>query len=364
MSLSKSFLKTFSVVFIGLAMLMAPTTPAAFAGVEVGDGLTLNGSVSYRIEFDQDDNQDKDQNRERIRLRFGGAYSANDMVSMAFRLETAQGSLQSPYTTLGVGDTAKNSEFGLAQAFIVLQTGPATILLGKWGSPLFNPGEFVHDADINFEGIGAAIPAGPVTILLARHYITEQNWNDYDDDTILTLQLVAGGGDDITWKAAVGTNRVTLQSAGDAGLTGDSTEHNWNYVVAEVRAKDMNDLRLGGGYQVYDGDIEFADSEDESGFMVYVRAKLGSVGVRLYYWDVGYAGQFLFGGAAQDNFPYSTNFTGIHAQLDLPKILDAVTWDLSYYSQDTKNNSYEDGGAVMGGDHNRTRVQANFNVGF
>lgn len=379
MKLGKSFLKTFSVVFVGLAMLMAPTTPAAFAGVEAGEGLTLDGSVRYRVETDSDNIIDKDRNRERVRLRFGGAYAANDMVSMGFRLETGARSIQSPYTTLGVADTAKNGEdFGLAQAFLVIKAAPATFLLGKWGSPLFNPAEFIHDADANFEGIGMAIGGGSdikYTLLLARHFILDAGWNGSDwlgadDDAILTAQFIVSGGGDVSWTAAIGSNRVTLNTDLAGGILTKSQEHNWNQVVAEIRAKEMSDLRIGGGYQVYDGDAEWLDTADESGFVVYARVMAGPVGLRLYYWDVGLASQFLFGAAAQDNFPFSTNFTGFHAQLDLPKIHDAVSWDLRYYNQDTKNADYTDSsgfpvpGAVMTGDRNRTRIQTNLTVAF
>ena len=360
----KLSLKALTSMFVGLAMLV--TTPAAFAGIDVGDGLTLSGDVRFRVESDSDDNKDEDRSRERVRLRFGGKYKASDLVTLGFRLETASSSLQSPHSTLGVADGGKNASLGLGRAYIQLNLDPIVLLLGKWGSPLFNPAEFVHDSDISFEGVGAAIGGGDeikYTAILAHHLVSENNWNGAaGDDTLLSYQGIVSGGGDIGWKVGVGGNTFNDASTEDGGS--DQT-HTILHAVAQVRAKEMNDIRVGGGFAQYSGDAE-VDSEDKTAFMAFIRGRAGSVGLRLYYWNVGYAAALLNGAAAQDNFPFSSNFTGFHVQLDLPKLLDAVSWDLRYYTQDTKNaNVSSDAGYMMTGDgRTRNRIQINFNSRF
>lgn len=360
----------FLTAFLAMLFGMATLAPMAEAK-DLGDGFSLFGDVRYRAEQDTDSTKDKNRTRERARLRMGAKYKANDNVTTGIRLATGASSLQSPHFNLGVADTSKNEDFGLDQAYIQLSGGPAVALLGKWGSPLFNPMEFVHDGDINFEGLGFGVSGDvgvKLTGLVARTMITERNWVGMDDDSLLTFQLIASGGDSVTWKAAAGGNLFTMKSMDP------KPSHNVYHAVAEINAKELSGLTVGGGYNSYSGDAD-VESQDKSAFAVWGKANAGPVGIGLGYWDVGYAAMPLFGAAGNDNWPYTTNFTGWSAQLNLPKLFEAVSWDLTYYSQKTKRgtlsfakdangNSTTPGYVLTGDGRTVSRIQINFNTSF
>ncbi len=357
---------TKKIIFFAFVAILLGFTQTASAGIEVSNGLTLFGDTRFRYETDTDTAKNKNRDRQRIRLRFGAKYVASENATMGFRLTTGTNSLQSPHTTLELANPEKNTDLGIDWVYLDLHKGPVKLLLGKWKSPLFNPSEFIHDEDIALEGIGLIVGgdlAGIHTDLVATQImIKDLGWSD-SDDTLTALQaIVSGGGSDVTFKAAVGADIFQMKSLAP------ETDQSITHAVAEIRAKNIYDLRIGAGYALYTGEGDYTNA-DKAGYMLYARAKFGSVGLRLYYFDMGYASQPLFGAMAQDTAPFSSNFKGPWVRIDMPKILNAVTWDIRYFVQSTKNEnlSFADGtpGYVLAGaDRTRTRLQVNFNMSF
>lgn len=357
MKKTETFIGAFTLFFVAMSAVFFTSVPPAEA--EAGD-LSWKGDVRFRYEQDTDDFEDEDRSREKIRLRLGGSYKPNDNVLVGFRLSTGSTSIQSPDQTLEGGDASDNSDFGLDRAYLAIKGGSSTVLLGKWGAPLFNPAQFLYDVDFSFEGIGIAVGSGSTKIVLAHTIITENGWSGATgDDTLLTAQIQAGGGEGASWKAAFGLNQVSLKS----GVT--DTENSVYHFVAQIRAKGLNDIRIGGGYSWHEGDTDY-DSSDGTGSLIYIRSNSGPLGIGLYYWDVGVGSQILEGAVGQDSSPFTSNFRGYHVQVVLPKLHNEVSWDVRYYYQETKNGDLSrDAGYIMTGDgRKRDRIQINFKAQF
>lgn len=355
------------ITFFAFLAILLGFTPTANAGIEVSNGLTLFGDTRFRYEIDTDTAKNNNRDRQRIRLRFGAKYKFNENANMGFRLTTGANSLQSPHTTLGLADTKKNTDLGIDWVYLNLHSRQATLMLGKWKSPFYNPSEFIHDEDIAPEGVALVLGGdlgGMVhtDLVASRIMIKELGWSGSGDDTLSLIQAIVSGGDDISFKAAIGTDIFDIQSLAP------ETDQSIIHAVAEIRAKNIYDLRIGAGYAHYTGEGDYTNA-DKTGYMLYARAKFGSVGLRLYYFDMGYASQPLFGAMAQDTAPFSSNYRGPWARIDMPKIFNAVTWDIRYFVQSTKNEdlSFADGtpGYVLAGaGRTRTRLQVNFNMSF
>ncbi len=358
-------IKPFTAMLVGLAMLCS--APASLAAVEIGEGLTLDGDVRFRYEIDSDDAKDKDRDRQRVRLRLGGNYQASDAVSIRFRLETGSATIQSQNTTLEVANAGKNADFGLGEAHIFFNLMPVVALLGKWASPLYNPGQFIHDADINFEGLGVGYfggsDAAKFTALAAYHLVGENGFNDINGDSaILTWQLILNGGEEVAWKVAAGANHLTLRTPGESDVS-----QTYPTILAEITLTEMNALTVGGGYTFSSGDIE-GESKDENALMAFIKAKVGAFGLGVTYYEVGGIAALINGAAAHDNFPFAANYKGFQFKVKMPKFLDAVKWDVRYYTQETLNDNFGNadspGFVMVGPGRNRNRAQVNFTVGF
>ncbi|MBI4828690.1 MAG: putative porin [Nitrospinae bacterium] len=360
----------FLTAFLAMLFGMATLAPMAEAK-DLGDGVSLFGDMRYRAEYDTDSTKKDDRTRDRVRARLGAKYKANDSVTAGIRLSTGADSIQSPHRNLETANAASLAAFGLDQAYLQLSGGPATLLLGKWTNPMFNPAEFVWDDDVSPEGIGLAVSGGSddvkVTGILARAMVTERNWVGWDDDTDLIAQVIVAGKGDVAWKVAGGGQIFTMKSMDP------NSNHSIYHGVAEIGLKDAG-VTIGGGAASYSGDAT-VESEDKSAFVGYAKANVAGFGLAAYYWDAGYAAMPLFGALAQDNFPYSSNFTGFHLQVNPPKLLDAVSWDIRYYAQSTKRdslsfpkddkgNSTTPGYVLTGKGRDVSRIQVNFNVGF
>ncbi|MGK7344573.1 MAG: putative porin [Candidatus Nitrospinota bacterium M3_3B_026] len=370
-----------SVLLAGAAVLAAGS-PASAGKTIWEDGsskLSLFGDARLRLESDHDDRtnaDNRDRTRERIRIRTGADYTANEIVSMGFRLRTASDSRQSPHQTLGLyGGAGSNAAFGVDRGFFKLTFGDFHLWGGKNGLPAWNNAEFIWDDDLQPEGLAAGysvnMGGARLSLGLGHFVIGEGGWDE--DDTMLSYQAAIQAGKGISFKAAVGGLSFTDGDEDDAGASSGQMPggtHSITHVLAEVRAADMPlKPRIGVAYASSDvGDDKIGDgaeSEDKTALMAYVRGNVGKVNLRFYYWDNGYAAQPLLGALAQDNFPYSSNFTGYHIQVGY-KFFDNLSTDLRYYVQETKNKDIKvfDNNIAMEGDRTRTRIQLNLNVKF
>lgn len=377
----KLFLKgngAFLAVFMVVSAMLLSATPSQAAKTVWEDGasrLSLFGDMRFRAENDSDSEKDKDRTRERIRLRIGSDYTANDNVSMGFRLNTATESLQSPHQTLALDEGGgANGDFGIDRAFLKVSGNGFYVWGGKNAMPLWNPAEFLWDADIQPEGLAAGYSAnlgGASLGLAVGHFmLNEANWGD--DDTLLAYQASVAIGEGFKVKLAAGGMSVTDSDEGAEGKSGvPGQSHNITHVMGEVQATDLPlKPRVGVLYAFSDvGDDVIGDgaaSSDKNALVAYIRAQAGIVDLRFYYWDAGYAAFPGLGHYAQDNFPYSSNFTGYHAQVGV-KVLKDISVDLRYYNQSAKNEditTWNSGVAMQGAGHDRTRIQLNLNVKF
>lgn len=355
----------------------AASPKAALAGKSVwesgGARLDLIGDMRLRLESDSDSTKDKDRTRERIRLRFGAGYTANENVAMGFRLSTASDSLQTPHQTLALDDGGgRNGDFGIDRAFLKVSGGGFYAWGGKNGMPMWNPAEFVWDADIQPEGLAAGYKTklkGVSLGLAAGHFLLNEA-SFGDDDTLLAYQATAGLGDGLRVRLAVGGVSVTDSDEGAEGAAGvPGQSHNITHVMGEVQAADIP-LKPRAGLLYASSDVEDsvigagAEAPDKNALVAYVRATAGRFDLRFYYWDAGYAAFPGLGRYAQDNFPYSSNFTGYHAQIGV-KLLEDISMDLRYYNQSVKNGDitvWNSGVAMEGDGHDRSRIQLNLNV--
>lgn len=369
-------------VLFALATIIFAASPANAGKTVWEDGpskLSIFGDARLRLESDYDDRtnaNDRDRTRERIRIRTGADFAANEIVSMGFRLRTNSDSRQSPHQTLGFyGGAGSNSGFGVDRGFFKLKFGGFYLWGGKNGLPAWNSAEFILDEDLQPEGLAAGysvnMGGAKLSLGLGHFIIGEGGWNE--DDTMLSYQAAVKAGKSISFKAAVGGFSFTDGDKNDANASSGQMPggtHSITHVLAEVRAADMPlKPRIGVAYAASNvGDDKIGDgakSEDKTALMAYARGNVGKVDLRFYYWDNGYAAQPLLGALAQDNFPYSSNFTGYHIQVGY-KFFDALSADLRYYFQETKNKDIKvfDNNIAMEGDRKRTRIQLNLNVKF
>ncbi len=350
----------------------------AFAGKTVWENgessLDIFGDLRFRAENDSDDQKDKDRTRERVRARFGSTYKANEMVSAGFRLSTGSDSLQSPHQTLDLyNGYDTNGDFGLDRAFIKVKLDGLAITAGKTGFVGYDPAELVMDGDIQPEGISAKYngSAGDINVWLgfAHYLLNEASWGE--DDTALFYQAGMKAGEGLKFTGAISGITFTDSDENNpdkAGIPGKS--YSVMHLMGEITATDVEyKPTLGIGYANANIDESVigagSDSADKNGLVIYLKGTFGKIGLRAYYWDLGYASASALGSLAPDNFPFSSNFTGYHLQMDY-KLFDAIGMDLRYYNQTTKNEEITvfNSDVAMQGPRNRSRVQLNLNVKF
>ena len=170
---------------------------------------------------------------------------------------------------------------------------------------------------------------------------------------------------------------ATPSSFGGAALLPGGTS-TLTHVIGEIKISSIN-MKIGGSYTSADTDdvwgYKYSDagarsgaafgSDYTTGIVGWVKAKAGKVDLRIYYWDMGYAAQPGLGKFGQDNFPFTTNFTGYHLQAGY-KFFGAMSADFRVYIQETKNENIKvwDSNVVMQGVRDRTRYQLNLNFKF
>lgn len=384
------------IVLAGMGVLLFAEPRPAYADKKVWEdgsaNLSLFGDARFRYEQDSDSRAgkaDRDRSRERVRLRTGADYTANENLSMGFRVRTASDSLQSPHETLGfLGDSGTETSFGLDRAFIKVKAGDFNVWGGKNGLPAWNPGEYIWDDDLQPEGLAAGynlslggLKAG---LTLGHFIISEGKWDA--DDTLTTYQLSLQAGDSFQIKGAVGGLSFNDGNANDStktsGLLNGGTQ-TINHLLLEIKAKDIPlKPAIGFGYSTSNVDDKYGivttttdgttsssgknlDSADKNGMMTYVKGEVEGVMLEVQYWDSGYASQPLLGQLGQDNFPFSSNFKGYLVQVGY-KFFKNLSTDLRYYHQETKNTGVKtfDNNIGMEGDTKRNRIQLNLNASF
>ena len=305
----------------------------------------------------------------------------NENVSFGFRLATESDTLHSSHQTLGLNDkSGSNEDFGLDQAYIMVQHKGANAWAGKNEFPLWNLGDLLWDGDIQPEGFSAGYKTSykntKFTFSLSEFVVNESNWGE--DDNIIAYQLkIDTGSDAIGVSIAGGALSFFEGEKGNpdapALLEQDST---LAHVLAEFKLKKVAlTPRFGIGWtgsSISDNQLSGTiKSSDDSGFMIFGRAKLKAggdtvklTGLRLYYFDLGIASQPGLGELGADNFPFASNYRGWRAQVDF-KLFKAISADVRYYYQTTKNEDLVDlNSSAMEGDRARQRIQVNLNVKF
>ncbi len=376
-----------AIIFMGLSVLLFADVKPAYAGKKVWEegesSLTIFGDMRLRIEQDDDSNKDDTRDRWRIRLRPGMKFVYNKTASVGFRLRTATGSIQSPHQTLEVGDPSGNQQFGVDRAFFKLKFAGFYVWGGKNAINIWNPGdEALWDDDLQPEGLALGFKQGGLHIGLSRFIINEAGWGD--DNTLISTQVSYGGGDNVKFKVAagalifndgIGENGPSMLGVDAINPGGEST---LTHVAGEIKITSIK-LRAGASYTSSNTDgawgYTYDDTgarsgaalgdDDKTGVVAWVRGKAGKVDLRVYYWDMGYAAQPALGKFGQDNFPFTTNFTGYHLQVGY-KFFNAMSADFRVYIQSTKNEDIKvwNSNVVMQGERDRTRYQINLNFKF
>jgi hypothetical protein len=365
----KIILSTIGAIVIGLSGLsIAPST--AQAGIAVGsDGkLKLFGTVRFRLESDVRQNTggkaNQDRLRPRLRLRFGGAYQANENWSMGFRLATNSSSLNSPHHTFGLLAAGDNANFGLDRAFIKYKRGDLSVWAGKNGMNLWTQTEVFWDEDTQPEGVAATYKFDPITINAGYFALSSPSWGPAGNDVYMgTAQAVAAGSlGGAKLKAGIAYAGLTNVGAAPGFVNSDS-----GYTIG-LQAK-TGGFRLGGEY------FQGSASTENAGYTLQARYKPGwGIGLRVYYYDVEAYALPADGFFTQDNFPSgnanAVNFQGWRFQVDY-KVAKNVSMDFRLYTMKAKTtNPVPTAGTIFGAKGNImkrprwTRVQWNTNVKF
>ncbi|MDH3973716.1 MAG: putative porin [Deltaproteobacteria bacterium] len=355
-----------------MALMFGFSSLPAYAGVEVGDNLSLFGDVRYRYEQDDRDHTTKEErDRHRIRARIGAKYTVDENWGLKIRLATKAGSANSPHQTLGDGGS---DSFGLDQAYISYKVADFNAIFGKAAAKYWATTEVVFDGDLQHEGIQLGYKAGPVGFHAGYFIATEAGWtpdNPNDDEIYTTAQVVYGQGfGGLKLKAALGA--VSIANEGDA-------------LQAESHSTASAQLK-GGIWRVAVDYIQSDADEEETAIVAQARIKATDwLGFRIYSYSVGAFAAPYDGMASQDNFPNPggsgvSNFDGIRVQADF-KLASKVSLDIRYYDMEpkekvtdnadgtytiagltTKGATYVEEDAILTDD--RTRIQVNLNVKF
>ena len=368
--------------FIAMTLALTIMPIVSYAGVEVGDNLTLFGDVRIRLEFDERSpatGGDKDsRERPRYRLRFGGKYqTALEPLSLGFRLASG-GNLNSPHTNMETAVGTHGDTFSVNRAFLKLKLpSGATVLAGKFGLPLWQQTEQFWDEDIQPEGFAAAYTAsladaGSLTVAAGYVYLTNSGWESdlFENDTATVWQVahkgkVNGMG---TVLAATGLHTDDGDNSGDwSGVSVDNDPAFYMF-SGQINTKvDDVKVRIGADYHVSDADYTGQSDDHDEGYVIHGRASKGKYGIRYYYYDIeefsvpSYAGSLL----TQDNFPNSNGtapvgFEGHRIQFDY-KVAKGVSTDFRVYFNDGKSDNYGYGETANA---ERDRYQLNINAKF
>jgi len=337
----------------------------ASAAVEVDkDGkVKLFADVRFRAERDKrtkTSGTTSERSRLRVRARIGASFKANDQWSGKIRFVTNANSLNSPYMTLGTGQTDKNSDFGMDQAYLSYSPIDNLILTGgKAALNFWQQNEIFWDDDINPEGLAVKYKLGALTLNGAYYMLQDGNWGG--DVFTTTYQAVYGRKTgSMKYKAALGGASLTQpEPSGANGF--QSTQHT------------MVSIQLKPGAWVFGADYVKSDADVENtAYVAQVRYKLNDTwGLRAYSYRVEAFSVLGDGTYSQDNFPNPgstgvSNFTGTRLQVDY-HIAANTNLDLRYYSMKRIENPNSlpatPSDALMGADKH-TRLQLNLTVKF
>ncbi len=365
-----------SFLFVVLGWMLVVPTPAT-AAVAISEKLSIFGDVRVRYEQDREDrsgtNIDRDRDRARFRARFGFKHKTTDKITLGMRFATEADSLQSPHQTMGVTGGASD-DFGIDRAYIETKWGKGGFLwLGKHGISFWEQNEQFWDGDIQPEGVGAGykIGLGDGSLLLQSTYtyINDEGWANSstnginEDDTGMSLQAVysRGGG-----TAAIGA--LMVNDDADEDLAGGSAM----YHIASLQYKfgTTLPLKLGVDY-LWSEDVNDSagvntgfEGKEDTGYVINASTKTGNWSLQVKHYDVGLNSVPLQGAVSQDNFRFSSNFTGQRYQVGY-NFGDGVKMDFRVYEQSDKVTGI--GGTVQ--DHvmnveENTRLQVNLNAKF
>jgi hypothetical protein len=354
-----------SALAVALALGTTAFTGAIHAAVDVDkDGkVKLFGDVRFRVEGDKQDKADgtsRDRNRARLRARIGASFKANDQWSGKIRFATNSTSLNSPYMTLGTGQTDKNGDFGLDQAYITYTPMDSLSFIGgKAAMILWQQNEMFWDDDINPEGLAVKYNIGGLTLNGAYYILEDGNWGG--DISTTAYQAVYGGKvGSMKYTAALGGASLTQPEP--SGVNGyQSTQHT------------IGSLQLKPGAWLFGIDyVKSNASVKDTAYVGQVRYKFGdNWGLRAYYYRVEAFSVLGDGTYSQDNFPNPgltgvSNFTGTRLQVDY-KIASNTNLDLRYYSmksiEDPATLPATPSDALMSADKH-DRLQLNLTVKF
>ncbi len=365
-----------SFLFVVLGWMLVVPAPAT-AGVAISDKLSVYGDVRVRYEQDREDrtgtNIDRDRDRARFRARFGFKHKTTDKITVGMRFATEADSLQSPHQTMGVSGGASD-DFGIDRAYIETKWGKGGFLwLGKHGISFWEQNEQFWDGDIQPEGVGAGykfgLGDGSLLLQSTYTYINDEGWANSstnginEDDTGMSLQAVytRGGG-----TAAIGA--LMVNDDADQDLAGGSAD----YYIASLQYElgTTLPLKLGVDYLFSDRVNDSAgvntgfEGKEDTGYVINASTKTGNWSLQVKHYDVGLNSVPLQGAVSQDNFRFSSNFTGQRYQVGY-NFGDGVKMDFRVYEQSDKVTGI--GGTVQ--DHvmnveENTRLQVNLNAKF
>ena len=289
---------------------------------------TLMADVRFRAEADDRSGTGTDTNRERLRLRarIGVGYKANDQWSGKIRLATNSTSLNSPYINLGTGDTSKNGDFGLVQAYITWEPiEPFDLIMGKLPFNFWQQNEQFWDEDINPEGVAAVYQLNKFTINGGYFIVQNNNWDT--DVTFGSYQAVyKNKANNLKYTVALGGTTFNNDQNLDASGVGFEGDQNW-ILGGQIKTGPW---LFGLDYLKSNASVE------DTGYVAQVRYRITPKWqVRGYWYYVEAFAPPGDGTFSQDNWPNPgstgvSNFEGPRLQVDY-KVMKNTTLDLRYY---------------------------------
>lgn len=206
----------------------------------------------YQTEDTENDKNNSDRNRERIRLRLGVETAVNDQWKVGFGLASGSNDPRSTNQTLEDNFSHKsiNIDYAYAQYTPVKW---ASLLLGKFNNPIWNPKDLIWDTDITPEGIAATLKFEPM-----------KNVELFTNICGFTLEEISSKSNDPYLLAF--QPGVNLKLPGDMYLKVAGSYYDFNYVKGYdwktngVGARGTNSRAVGGNW-MYDYDAFAGDAE-------------------------------------------------------------------------------------------------------
>lgn len=292
---------------------------------------SLKGDLRTRYQWEKKDKWSEQRHRGRIRLRLDALMKVTDGVKAGARLVTGSDDPRSTNQTLE--DTFSTKGIQLDRAYVSYSSySAATLLLGKFGNPLYSAHDLLWDSDLSFEG-GAAqykINAGEnMDFFLNAGFFVLDEYSKESDPMMYAIQpgmkwritenagLNLGAG---YYKFSRIKGRTLNHSSGTNSLMDISPDPNkpnevlmYDYnswgVDAELALNNifmLPQIALVGEYvKNTDSDI----SEDDEGFLAGI--KIGASKIKAPgQWQAFYSYRRLEKDAFLDVFPDSDFYSG------------------------------------------------------